>query len=434
MNSTINLLPSSILHIPLHQYEKNFTFIVNNQKYQTSRIIADLLSPKIAQYHLVDPSISEYTINTIEKGDFQAILNISNFKQHEISVSELPFLSEIFEKLDIQTFSYKIKTFSMENVNVENVIEILKEQQLHRRFYFDLIAKEIEFIASHFVELQEKLLKERCSLSKSIFEEIISSPMLKLDTENQLLDFINELYYKDSTFSTLYSYVIFANVSSEKMKEFIQLIDLADINRETWDSLADRLLQKTIKNSNDNDLIQIKSRERNKPPKSIVYESGCEFKGVFNFLKKESTINEEVEITYSSKGDGSSEPENLLLFEDPTKNFYTDNLQNSWICFEFKKRKIIPLNYTIRTYNWTSNVSHLKSWVIEGSNDNSNWLVVDEEIDCPFLNGKSFVHTFNINNEQNKPFKYLRIRQTGPNWANYNFLKFDSIEFYGTLI
>lgn len=41
------LLTSSILNIPLQDYEKKFTFIVNGQKFKTSIFIAELLSPVI---------------------------------------------------------------------------------------------------------------------------------------------------------------------------------------------------------------------------------------------------------------------------------------------------------------------------------------------------------------------------------------------------
>ena len=80
----------------------------------------------------------------------------------------------------------------------------------------------------------------------------------------------------------------------------------------------------------------------------------------------------------------------------------------------------------------------MKSWVIEGSNDNQNWKKIDEHQNCNYLKGKSFVHLFSISKNQTESFKYLRIRQTGPNWYQNNdkdhHLCMSSIEFYGTLI
>lgn len=438
MHNTVKLLPSSILHLHLQNYENDFTFIINNVKYKTNRFIADLISTKIAQYHLIDSTLSEFSVNTEEKGDFQIILNLVNFKNNTISISDFPFVSEIFEKLGTLTSDLEVQTPSVENFkNSRSVIELLKKHLKYPQFYYNNISDEIEFIASHFSELKEDLRKASSTLSYDIIEEIIANPSLKLENEDELIEFIDELYSKDVNHSNLYSYVCFSNVSSEMMREFTGLIDLADINRETWDSLSERLSFE-IKKSNNNDqnlnndrpFRLTKFRDRKIPPKSILFENR-EFDGVFNYLRKNSNLDDEVNISYSSFGGG--DPKNLLIFDDQNLSFFTENKENSWICFEFRKRKFIPKNYTMRSYNWTKNVSHPKSWVIEASNDKNEWLIIDQEEDCSFLNGKCLVYTFSIDNEQDLPFRFIRIRQTGPNWANYNFLKFDSIEFYGTL-
>lgn len=39
---------------------------------------------------------------------------------------------------------------------------------------------------------------------------------------------------------------------------------------------------------------------------------------------------------------------------------------------------------------------HSMRCVIEGSNDNKEFEALDEQRNCPFLNGKSLVHTFNV--------------------------------------
>ena len=59
---------------------------------------------------------------------------------------------------------------------------------------------------------------------------------------------------------------------------------------------------------------------------------------------------------------------------------------------------------------------------------------IDEEADSAFLNGVSLVHTFALSRPSSKEFKYIRVRLTGPDWANANYLIFDSFEIYGRLI
>ena len=95
----LSLKPTSILNVPLTMYDKNFTFIVNGEKYKTNRTIADLLSPTICQLHFNDPLLDEFSITTQEAGDFNIILNLINFEENEVSDSDILFVSEIFEIL-----------------------------------------------------------------------------------------------------------------------------------------------------------------------------------------------------------------------------------------------------------------------------------------------------------------------------------------------
>lgn len=44
---------------------------------------------------------------------------------------------------------------------------------------------------------------------------------------------------------------------------------------------------------------------------------------------------------------------------------------NSWIKLDFKRHKIIPTDYTIRSFFRDKNGNHPKSWVIEVSNDDT---------------------------------------------------------------
>lgn len=64
----IQLKTSSIMKVPLRTYNEDFKFIVNGEEIKTSRIISDLLSPKISQIHFVDSAIDTFTINTTNKG------------------------------------------------------------------------------------------------------------------------------------------------------------------------------------------------------------------------------------------------------------------------------------------------------------------------------------------------------------------------------
>lgn len=138
------------------------------------------------------------------------------------------------------------------------------------------------------------------------------------------------------------------------------------------------------------------------------------------------------EIITASCLNNSYSPFNVMLFEDRNLYFCSENSYDSWICFYFKNHQIIPTDYTIRTVK--ANNFHLKSWVIEGSNDNCHWEMIDEQRDNFSLNGPGLVHTFHIYSSRPVKCQYFRLRIYGQNHSNTNNLVIESLEIYGTLI
>jgi hypothetical protein len=54
------------------------------------------------------------------------------------------------------------------------------------------------------------------------------------------------------------------------------------------------------------------------------------------------------------------------------------NESNQSIGYDFKELiRIIPTHYSIRSYHYGPNCHHLRSWVVEISNDGQRWTVID---------------------------------------------------------
>lgn len=435
----IKLKKSSILKVPIEKYDNDFTFIVNGQEFKTSRLQAELLSTKICQNHLIDPTLNKIIINTKVSGDFSKILKLINFEEKSFSTEEIPFISEIFQILDIDSIKIINSTEEKER-DINTIFELINKHENYEIFYSDPLKEDIDFISSHFYELNDEKIKNFCKLKTSTIEKIIGHSKLRLNTEDQLLNIINQLYKTDSANSFLYCFVDFLNVSVETISEFLRIFDINDITNETWESISTRLLQDIIKNEKTCDKRKCYFNKEQQKPKStkstknkeIQFDNNNSLNGILNFLKKQSNNNIEdaIKITASSVGYGPLT--NLLQYEDPTKYFYSIDEPNSWICIDFINRRIIPTHYTIRTRQGASD--HPKSWVIEGSNDNYTWEQIDSQTNCNETNGKGVVRTFIIQKELKNEFRYLRMKETGPNWCNHNFLEFSAIEFHGTLI
>lgn len=276
------------------------------------------------------------------------------------------------------------------------------------------------------------------NLSIDTLARIVSNDKLQLNTEDQLLKFVNKLYKSDSIYSILYETVLFENVTGDVMKEFTQNFDSEDMNRRIWIRLSNRLENEIEKEEEtvENKRYRQKSDKIHKKKKRIEFSPSGQkdFNGILNHLRTETNgqIESKVAITSSSICNSSEnhQPRVVTLFEDKNKYFYTNIEQNCWLRFEFRESRVVPTHYTIRSYQYNS---HPKSWVIECSNDRISWETVDEESECPHLASSSPVHTFKVNHPTSKGFRYVRMRLTGPNWSGNNQLVIDSFEIYGNL-
>lgn len=419
MKNSIKLQPDSVFQIPLFNYPKDFVFIVNNKEFEASHVVADLISSKISNLHQADPTLNKYEIKTHSKGDFQKILDLATFNQVDLLDSELPFFTEIVEDLYIKKIDLNI--FQAE-VTVENVVELIKRHEKLSYFYSEELSKEIDFLSENFYKLKNDQLKEITNFQEETIESIINNQNLTLNNEDQFLNFIFQLCLIDEKYCVMYEYVYFENISKENLGIFIKNIGFDNITHGTWESLIRRFISDGKSDMNLRKYVKVNE---------IPFTN--HLNGIFNFFRETSNINDEVTISYSSFGGGL--PSNLYSsISNDSKGFYTNNLKNSWICFEFVKHKIKPSYYTIKSQHNQKNCSHPKSWVIEGSNDLSSWVVLDKHTNCSLLNSSYSVHSFPISNDNDCEFKFLRIRQTERGWDGNFYFHICSIEFYGQII
>ena len=430
----LSLQPCTVVNVPIQTYDKNFTFIVNGEEIKTSRIISDLLSPIICRIHSTDPTVDVFTINTQGRGNFSHILDLVNFQAINLPSNEVEFISEVIEILGNENIKYQRASETSE-LTIDNVLNRISLHERFSLFYSSQLITEIEFIAAHFYELCTNHEDEFVNLSNVTLLKIFHDDHFQLNSEDELLHFINRLYSRNRRFSVMYENVIFTNVTSDAMSEFLSIFDPNDMTMESWTAFSKRLEREIVKNSED----QPETRYRKKMPiitgQLFDHSSGNEFHGIINHLISESNGNiaSKIAITSSSLHSSSFVPQNVTLF-DSNDHFISQNEQNSWICFDFKDHKVVPSAVTIKTRNGSQTDYQPRSWVIEGSNDNNSWEILDQEDDSPHLHGGNMVHTFTMNRPNSNEFQYIRMRLTGPNWSGDNYMVVCSFEIYGRLI
>ena len=116
----------------------------------------------------------------------------------------------------------------------------------------------------------------------------------------------------------------------------------------------------------------------------------------------------------------------FATMQDHNKYFISHDKENSWICYDFKGRRVTPTSYSILCHR-----PHLRSWVFEVSSDGQAWDVVDQRENFDW---SSFtIQNFPINPEPSQSFRFVRLRQTGQNGAGNNQLCICCLEVFGIL-
>lgn len=172
--------------------------------------------------------------------------------------------------------------------------------------------------------------------------------------------------------------------------------------------------------------------------KGDTYDEKCELNeseplnGLFALLRSKNGGNphtkEVIIITVSSTV--ANNPWQVI---DPdwTSHWVTKNEPDQWIKFDFKTSRMVLSSYTLKTYNYVAGGNHMKTWVVEGSANDTDWLELDRRVNVNDLNGRYNVKNFKCKNSG--AFRFIRIKQTGTTHCESNILALTNVEFFGIL-
>ena len=198
MEFSFELSAEGLKHIPSHVMAKDFEFVVNGKSYWWNSLLADFLSPKIARIHSSDPACSRFVIESNdENGVFESFLGLSLGNSIEVNSENALFLQNISRELENGEMIVKFVESQEGSISSSNVIDRLT---LKSSFNLD-VEEEVAFVASHFFEIESE------SLHKLSFEQlrsVLSSSSLKLDSEDQLFDFLVSVVEEDESKFSLF--------------------------------------------------------------------------------------------------------------------------------------------------------------------------------------------------------------------------------------
>jgi hypothetical protein len=111
--------------------------------------------------------------------------------------------------------------------------------------------------------------------------------------------------------------------------------------------------------------------------------------------------------------------------------FHSVSADNQCLTYDFKSMRVAVTHYFLRSAHYDENTYHLRSWVIEVSDDEKQWKEIDRRENQDCLNGPNRVCAFEV------PLivdaRFVRIRQTGTNGSGYRYLIVRAFELFGGL-
>jgi hypothetical protein len=163
-----------------------------------------------------------------------------------------------------------------------------------------------------------------------------------------------------------------------------------------------------------------------------------ELDGIISFLVRKHGGNPHdrgvVAVTSSRRVKAQpEEAEKNVLDLRANSVFVSEYYAGQWLCVDFKEMLVKPLHYTIRSqYNGFPNGPNLRSWVVEASNNGTEWDQIDSKEDNAELNGKNITKTWEVAKRE-LLVSMIRIRQTGTSHDGSERFVISAIEFFGHL-
>lgn len=259
-------------------------------------------------------------------------------------------------------------------------------------------------------------------MSRYDLEQIFSSPNLQIESEDWLFELINSL---GPEFNYLYDYIEIQYLSVSNVELLIENIDKYEINLHNllWSSICRRLL------------IDVSTVNKKQNPRQIKsQEIKCD-DGIFKYLQKSSNDNVYVskKIDVKVSGISGGEIKNIFDHSKDTVLRVKDNT-NSFIIIDFKDKKVNLSKYYFSvpsqgTGTWSYRP---KTWIIEGSNDSSDWTTIDERNNDSSLINYNASNTFDIK-QNNNFYRYIRIKEIISQDNGHKIL-LSEIEFFGSIM
>ncbi|KAL0485285.1 E3 ubiquitin-protein ligase HECTD [Acrasis kona] len=306
-------------------------------------------------------------------------------------------------------------------------------------------------IASDFHNVLKTSNQSILAMSPFCFKELINSDGLFVKSEDQVYNVANDYIRHNNAISTqdkreIMSGVRYTYLSLEKL-ELIKEKVMCDPN---WyvtkdlllEALWTKLLRKEMLNneSQDNYIekinVQFEQLKHIRPRTTGVFQHVSDFdeNGILYWLATNYGTEKYhnpcsrglVEVTHTAQIEWGS-PYDLISHVPCSCNLVSQT--NSTVNIHFKTISISPTTYTLR-HTSSRDTECLRSWNLEASIDNIDWVTLSTHVQDTTLDGRSGTGSWSLT-QGDQYFNYFRIVQTSANSSNNMFLSMAGLEIYG---
>lgn len=471
---TLTLSTMNTKYIPFEIYtDKEFRLISGNSVMTILSIQADILSPLISKYHQRDPTMDTIFLSKDERSsnllsdDIQTILHkIIKSEKVDINYDEsikLRIISSLLENYEIYESIEKIYPICDKDLDypIDYLLNFLQYKFNTYQFKFE-DNDCIQFIAENFYKYEKiKLFK----LPKIVLFHVISSDKLTIKNEDELFEFITELFQSNNhkfdtdeenkiDITSFYELIDFNYLNDDNLLHLIHDIKVDQISSQLWQQIKTIFSQRLNRINQTNNPIHKCIDKVHRVYCPFNGDGKNRFNGIIKYLtdKFGGNIVEKGVIKIENlckcdfiwnREDQSGDVRAAVRLNDPNKYFdsYITPDQNDilYLKYDFLGRKVQLNCYSIRSRpNCGKEGANFMNWIIEGTNDDSddkNWVRLDTRNNDYTTDEKSAVNTFYISNKlkENEYFRFIRVGCIKNSCGN-NAIVFSALEFFGSIL
>ncbi|EAY16355.1 hypothetical protein TVAG_359640 [Trichomonas vaginalis G3] len=344
------------------------------------------------------------------EGDFELIASALTGQKISINSENAHFIFLMAADLGIEFLMKATNEFIYSTLTPQKAIELI--ECLLQVSQYD--GPQIQYMAVNFESM--KSIREFKALPTHILASILHHPQLNITSiENYCQWLIGFCSQDPEKRSGLLQFIKFDNQSRFYIKN---LLEGSDVNVNLIRTPLLNMLRNGLTQRQANDVEVVDCKQKPNKPDYGVFAMMCERCSGnpqdFNMVK----------VTCNST---------LQNIIDPswTSWWSTPNEQGSWVEFDFQQYRLRPNKYTLKTIFADVKLPYMRSWRIDGSDDEVHWELLNEQRNSNTGTESKTYHTWDIITD--KQFRYIRLTQIDKNGSDNYCLFIHDIEFFGTL-